>query len=86
MEPEKRRCLPDHETNLEYRVNVRSKKEVIEQLNKYKKILETVFDGQKDVEEETKRVLMQELLAVSYSKVNLYRSTLFMCDPVDKHA
>lgn len=44
-------------------MNVRSKKEVIEQLNKYKTLLETVFDGQEDVEEETKRVLLQELLA-----------------------
>lgn len=66
-----RRCLPAGEANLEHRVNVRSKKEVIEQLNKYKTILETVFDGQKDVEEETKRVLLQELLAVRFSKVDV---------------
>lgn len=56
--------LPSDETNQEYRVQVRSKKQVIDQMNKYKDILKTALDGQPDVEEETKRVLLQELLAV----------------------
>lgn len=64
MEPEQRGRLTANPTNLEDRVHVSSKTQVIEQLNKYKNVLETLFDGQKGVEEETKRVLLQELLAV----------------------
>lgn len=67
MDAEQGGCLPTDDTDLEYRVKVTSKKDVTEQLNKYKTILETVFDGQPDVEEEIKRVLLQELLAVSHS-------------------
>uniref|UniRef100_A0A674N6X9 NSL1 component of MIS12 kinetochore complex n=1 Tax=Takifugu rubripes TaxID=31033 RepID=A0A674N6X9_TAKRU len=63
MDAEQGGCLPTDDTDLEYRVKVTSKKDVTEQLNKYKKILETVFDGQPDVEEQIKRVLLQELLA-----------------------
>lgn len=70
MEPEQRGRLTANPTNLEDRVQVRSKTQVIEQLNKYKNILETLFEGQNDVEGETKRVLLQDLLAVS-SKVNV---------------
>nr|XP_046228780.1 kinetochore-associated protein NSL1 homolog [Scatophagus argus] len=55
--------LLSDETNQEYRVQVASKKQVIEQTNKYKDILKAVFDEQPDVEEETKRTLLQELLA-----------------------
>ena len=50
----------------DHRVQVRSKKEVIEQVNRYKKLLRTVLDGQEEVEAETKRVLLQELLAVGH--------------------
>lgn len=64
MEP-KLRCLAANDTNVELRVNVSSKREVIQQLHRYKNILKTVLDGQKDVEEETKRALLQELLSVS---------------------
>lgn len=67
MNAEQGVCLPADDTDLEYRVKVTSKKDVTEQLNKYKKVLETVFDGQPDVEEQIKRVLLQELLAVSHS-------------------
>lgn len=67
MEPEKRRCLSGDDKNLEYRVNVRSKEEVTEQINKYKTILETALDGQPDMKQETKRVLLQELMAVGHS-------------------
>lgn len=56
--------LPSDETNQEYRVQVTSKKEVIMQINKYKDILKTALDGQPEVAEETKQVLLQELLAV----------------------
>lgn len=67
MDAEQGGSLPADDTDQDYRVKVTSKKDVTEQLNKYKKILETVFDGQTDVEEEIKRVLLQELLAVSHS-------------------
>uniref|UniRef100_UPI0037E87BD6 kinetochore-associated protein NSL1 homolog n=1 Tax=Semicossyphus pulcher TaxID=241346 RepID=UPI0037E87BD6 len=64
MEPvETREALPNDETNEEYRVKVTSKKKVIEHINKYKDILKTALDGQPDVAEETKRVLIEELLA-----------------------
>ncbi|KAM9840313.1 kinetochore-associated protein NSL1 homolog [Aulostomus maculatus] len=51
------------ETNQEYRVQVTSKKEVIEQISKYKGVLVKVLDGQPEIAEDTKRVLIQELLA-----------------------
>lgn len=70
MEPELRRSVAN-DTNVELRVDVSSKREVLQQLQRYKNILETVLDGQKDVEEETTRVLLQELLAVSSSNVNV---------------
>ncbi|XP_022614677.1 kinetochore-associated protein NSL1 homolog [Seriola dumerili] len=51
------------ETNQEYRVQVRSKKQVVGQINKYKDILKTALRGQTDIAEDTKRVLLEELLA-----------------------
>ncbi|XP_049914065.1 kinetochore-associated protein NSL1 homolog isoform X1 [Epinephelus moara] len=63
MEPAESELVPSDETNQEYRVQVTSKKQVIEQINKYKDILKTALHGQEDVAEETKRVLLQELLA-----------------------
>lgn len=65
MEPVASETLPSDERNQEYRVQVTSKKRVTEQINKYKDILKKALDGQPDVAEETKRVLLQELLAVS---------------------
>ncbi|TDH00731.1 hypothetical protein EPR50_G00191650 [Perca flavescens] len=63
MEPEQSESLPSDEPNQEYRVQVTSKKQVMEQLDKYKDILKTALDGQTGVAEDTKRVLLQELLA-----------------------
>ncbi|XP_044025145.1 kinetochore-associated protein NSL1 homolog isoform X2 [Siniperca chuatsi] len=63
MEPVESEPLSSDETNQEYRVQVTSKKQVIVQINKYKDILKTALDGQPDVAEETRRVLLQELLA-----------------------
>lgn len=68
MEAVESEILPSEETNPEYRVQVTSKKVVSEQVNKYKELLKTALDGQpEDFPEETKRVLLQELLAVSPS-------------------
>lgn len=52
------------ETNIEYRVQVSSKKRVMEQINRYKEVLKKVLDGQTEVSEETKQELLGELLAV----------------------
>ncbi|KAG8011478.1 Kinetochore-associated protein NSL1-like protein [Nibea albiflora] len=54
---------PGEETKPEHRVQVTSKKRVTEQVNKYKDILKTALDGQAEIAEDTKRVLLQELLA-----------------------
>lgn len=56
--------VPGDETNQEYRVRVTSKKQVTERVDRYKNILKKVLDEQPEVDEETKRVLIQELLAV----------------------
>lgn len=79
MEPVASETLPSDERNQEYRVQVTSKKQVTEQINKYKDILKTALNGQPDVAEETKSVLLQELLAVSlhdYLHLNVTIRTL----------
>ncbi|KAK1889297.1 Kinetochore-associated protein NSL1 like [Dissostichus eleginoides] len=58
MEP-----LEREDTNEEFRVKVTSKKQVIQQINEYKNILQTAFNGQTGVAEETKTRLLHELLA-----------------------
>ncbi|XP_070843810.1 kinetochore-associated protein NSL1 homolog isoform X1 [Chaetodon trifascialis] len=63
MESVESESSPNDETNQEYRVQITSKKQVIEQINKYKEILKTALDGQLDVADDTKQVLLQELLA-----------------------
>ncbi|XP_059212290.1 kinetochore-associated protein NSL1 homolog [Centropristis striata] len=63
MEAAESKTLPGDEENQELRVQITSKKQVTEQINKYKDVLNKTLDGQKDVPEETKRVLLQELLA-----------------------
>ncbi|XP_018538469.1 kinetochore-associated protein NSL1 homolog [Lates calcarifer] len=63
METVERENSPSDETNQEYRVQVTSKQQVVEQINKYKDILKTALNGQPEIAEETKRVLLQELLA-----------------------
>ncbi|KAK2855885.1 hypothetical protein Q5P01_004620 [Channa striata] len=57
--------------NVEYRVPVSSKKQLTEQINKFKDVLRTALDGQTDVHEDTKRVLLQELLANFEAAVQL---------------
>nr|XP_057901954.1 kinetochore-associated protein NSL1 homolog [Doryrhamphus excisus]XP_057901955.1 kinetochore-associated protein NSL1 homolog [Doryrhamphus excisus]XP_057901957.1 kinetochore-associated protein NSL1 homolog [Doryrhamphus excisus]XP_057901958.1 kinetochore-associated protein NSL1 homolog [Doryrhamphus excisus] len=51
------------EINQEFRVQLTSKKQAIEQMKKCKVILNKALDGQPGIDEETKRVLLQELLA-----------------------
>lgn len=54
----------------EHRVQVAAKKRVVEQINKYKEILMTALDGQPDMAAETKRVLLEELLAVGWARLS----------------
>ncbi|XP_040920476.1 kinetochore-associated protein NSL1 homolog [Toxotes jaculatrix] len=63
METAERETSPADGANQEYRVQATSKKRVTEQINKYKDVLKTALDGQSEISEETKRVLVQELLA-----------------------
>ncbi|XP_072218327.1 kinetochore-associated protein NSL1 homolog isoform X2 [Leuresthes tenuis] len=63
MEPSQSETSPSGETNQEYRVQVTSKRKVTEHINRCKEILKSALDGQPDVAEETKQVLLQELLA-----------------------
>lgn len=77
MESEEGKMLPSDGLNQEYRVHVTSKKQVTEQINKYKNILNVVFDRQPDIEEETKRSLQQELLSVGHSQLTFYCYMLY---------
>ncbi|XP_034018670.1 kinetochore-associated protein NSL1 homolog [Thalassophryne amazonica] len=49
--------------NKELRIQISSKKQLNDQINTYKDVLKKVLDGQTEVCEKTKRVLLQELLA-----------------------
>uniref|UniRef100_A0A8C6TPK7 NSL1 component of MIS12 kinetochore complex n=1 Tax=Neogobius melanostomus TaxID=47308 RepID=A0A8C6TPK7_9GOBI len=51
------------DSNIEYRVKVESKKQVQEQINRYKELLKTVFDGQTELTADSKQELLGELLA-----------------------
>lgn len=59
-------CLNKEE---EYRVKFTSKKNVVEQIKKYKELLRKVLNGQPQLSEEAKQLLQEELLAVSRSIV-----------------
>lgn len=56
----------------EYRVKFTSKKNVVEQIKKYKELLKKVLNGQPQLSEEAKQLLQEELLAVS-------RSIVYVC-------
>lgn len=60
-------ALFGEEITREHRIQVTSKKRVIDQIGRYKDILKRALDGQSEVEEKTKQVLLQELLAVGQS-------------------
>lgn len=53
------------EATQDFRVRVSSKREVSERLDRCKDLLRTAMDGQPEVDEDSKRVVVQELLAVS---------------------
>lgn len=49
----------------DFRVRVSSKREVSERLDRCKDLLRTAMDGQPEVDEDSKRAVVQELLTVS---------------------
>ncbi|KAM9778263.1 kinetochore-associated protein NSL1 homolog isoform 2-T2 [Syngnathus typhle] len=51
------------ETNEDFRVRLTSKKQVVEYVQQYKDILNKALDGQTGISEDTKRLLLEELLA-----------------------
>ncbi|XP_068610081.1 kinetochore-associated protein NSL1 homolog isoform X2 [Brachionichthys hirsutus] len=63
METAGSETLHGDDRSLDYRVRVPSKKRVIDHIDRYKDILLAALDAQKDVEEETKGVLLRDLLA-----------------------
>lgn len=70
------------ETDEEFRVKVKSKKLLTEQMEKYKEVLKTALHGVTDVEEETRRALLQELLSVGFRK--LTTTTLFIIETIPR--
>ncbi|XP_068199350.1 kinetochore-associated protein NSL1 homolog isoform X3 [Antennarius striatus] len=65
MEPESR--IRGDEGSVEYRVQVPSKRRVIDQIDRYQQVIKRVLDGQEDVGPDTRRMLLQELLAVRHA-------------------
>ena len=75
MESGLRETTAGPETKLDLRVPVSSKKDVTERIDRLKQLLKKLLDGQTDVEPETKRVLIQELLAVTtFINIHLFGS------------
>ncbi|XP_020773415.1 kinetochore-associated protein NSL1 homolog [Boleophthalmus pectinirostris] len=60
VQPDK---ISSEDPSTEYRIQVRSKKQVQEQIERYKELLKTVLDGQTELAADTKRELLGELLA-----------------------
>ncbi|XP_058610954.1 kinetochore-associated protein NSL1 homolog [Onychostoma macrolepis] len=52
----------DRESGVDFRVNVKSKKQVREQLEKYKGLFKKLLDGQSHISEEDKAKLLQEMV------------------------
>lgn len=58
----------DRERGADFRVNVKSKKHVREQLEKYKDLFKKLLDGQCHISEEDKAKLLQEMVVVSIAE------------------
>ncbi|XP_076011139.1 kinetochore-associated protein NSL1 homolog [Genypterus blacodes] len=63
MESSASEASPNDKSDQEYRIQATSKKQVVEQINRYKEVLKEAVNGQPELPEETRRVLVQELLA-----------------------
>ncbi|KAK7907294.1 hypothetical protein WMY93_015906 [Mugilogobius chulae] len=55
--------ISSEDQNTDFRVQVKSKKQVQEQIDRYKELLKTVLDGQTELAADTKKELLGELLA-----------------------
>ncbi|KAM4633994.1 kinetochore-associated protein NSL1 homolog [Polymixia lowei] len=62
MEPEDSKTLSD-ESSQDYRVLISTKKVVVEQIKEYTLVLKKVLEDQPNLDEQTKQLLLQELLA-----------------------
>lgn len=69
----------------DYKVRVSSKREVSERLDRCRELLRTAMDRQPEVDEDTKRVLVQELLAVSDRPTTTTSRTLLTVLARKKH-
>lgn len=64
------------ETTQDFRVRVSSKRDVSERLDHCKEILRTAMDGQPEVDEDSRRFIVQELLAVSDERITRITTTI----------
>ncbi|XP_061099314.1 kinetochore-associated protein NSL1 homolog isoform X2 [Conger conger] len=55
-------AVAEMETEIDYRVKLKSKKIAIEQLGKYRELLKKLLDGQSTIAEEVKQQILQDLL------------------------
>lgn len=69
MEAEQRETSPNDDTNQDYRVQVTSKRKLMELINRFKEVLNSALDGQPDISEKQKKNLLQDLLDVSPSGI-----------------
>lgn len=72
------------ETTQDFRVRVSSKRDVSERLDRCKDILRTAMDGQPEVDEDSKRFIVQELLAVSDERETTTKTTDTTTDSVSE--
>lgn len=69
----------DRESEPDFRVNVKSKKIVRYQLEKYKDLFKKLLDGQCNISEEDKTKLLQEMIVVSLVYVKEMSIEFLLC-------
>lgn len=76
------------DTNEDFRVRLMSKNQVVQHMKHYKDILNEALGGQTAIPENTKRLLLEQLLAVSWSaKCSQFFLENIFLDPCElKHA
>jgi len=69
----------DRASGVDSRVNVKSRKIVRDQLEKYKDLFKKLLDGQCNISQEDKAKLLQEMVVVSLVNVSSYiKFTLYL--------
>ncbi|KAM4713145.1 kinetochore-associated protein NSL1 homolog [Anableps anableps] len=71
MEPVTIQTTRDKDPDQEYRVRLKSKRKATELMTRCSEVLRSALDGQPEISEETRRVLVQELLANFEAAVRL---------------